>query len=598
MEDRVSTIPIPQTSVLDAFQVELLSALQPYMEDVEFAAGENIFERSKAADAFYIVDEGDVRLEVPSPEPDSENVLDVRGPGSFLGHDTMLAAMTHATTAVADTPVVGRKVSAKGWRKMLDDDPQQGIMVLRAMARQTAMNLRAAEQRVAEQLESDAPDPEVEQMVAAALASQRIFESWDEDRVDAMLKDMAESIAAAAEELAVATVEETHIGNPADKVLKIQGASLAVFSQLEGQPGAGLLSTDDATAVTEIAAPVGVVFGLVPVTNPVPTVINKTLICLKSRNALIYSAHRMAAGVGERAGQIIRAALERHGAPIDLVQWVKGRTSRKRTARFMSHPGVGLVLATGGPSMVKAAYSSGTPAIGVGAGNAPAWIAPDADLDAAAAAVVSSKSFDYGVICGSEQHLVVDESVAEEFAAKLAENGAAVLTPEETEQFVAGAFTPEGDLKMWLVGQPAERLAEEAGLSKPGAKLIVFGADASKPQGAQARERLAPVLSFFTVKGDDEAMALSLALLEYEGTGHTANVHTKDMDRAARFAAKMPASRVLVNVPSALGCCGIATALPFTLTLGCGTWGGNSTTNNVGHRDVRNVKRMALPRPV
>jgi acyl-CoA reductase-like NAD-dependent aldehyde dehydrogenase len=538
-----------------------------------------------------------VRLEVPSPEPDSENVLDVREAGEFLGHDTMLAAMTHATTAVADTPVRGRKVSARGWRRMLDEDPQQGVMVLRALARQTAINLREAEQKVAEQLEATSIDPEVERMVAAGLAAQKVFENWDEERVDALLKDIAESVAAVAEDLGKASVEETHIGNPADKALKIQVASMGVYSQLEGQTGRGELSTNDATQVTEIAAPVGVVFGLAPVTNPVPTVVNKTLICLKSRNALIFSAHRMAAGVCDRAGTIIRAALERNGAPEDLVQWVKGRTSRRRTARFMSHPGVGLVLATGGPSMVKAAYSSGTPAIGVGAGNAPAWIAPDADLDNAAASVIASKSFDYGVICGSEQHLVVDESVAEEFRAKLTENGAAVLSAEETDQFVAGAFTPEGDLKMWLVGQPAERLAEEAGLSKPGAKLIVFSADAAKPDGAQARERLAPVLSFFTVKGDDEAMALSLALLEYEGTGHTANIHTKDMDRAERFAAKMPASRVLVNVPSAHGCCGIATGLPFTLTLGCGTWGGNITTNNVGHRDVRNVKRMALPRP-
>jgi acetaldehyde dehydrogenase/alcohol dehydrogenase len=592
----VSSIPIPQTSVLDAFQVELLSALQPYMDDVEFDKGEEIYERGKSADAFFIVDEGDVRLEVPSPEPDSENVLDVRGPGSFLGHDTMLAAMTHATTAVADSVVRGRKVSAKGWRRMLDDDPQQGVMVLRALARQTAINLRAAEQRVAEQLESEAPDPEVEQMVANGLAAQRVFENWDEERVDALLKDVAESISQAAPELAQASVDETHIGNPADKVLKIQLASMGVYSQLEGATGRGALSTDEDKKVTEIAAPIGVVFGLVPVTNPVPTVINKTLICLKSRNALIYSAHRMAAGVGERSGTIIRAALERHGAPADLVQWVKGRTSRRRTARFMSHPGVGLVLATGGPSMVKAAYSSGTPAIGVGAGNAPAWIAADADLDHAAQCVILSKGFDNGVICGSEQHLVVDASVADEFRRKLSEHGAAVLDDAETEQFVAGAFEPDGDLKMWLVGQKAERLAQEAGLEKPDAKLIVFEADASKPEGAQARERLAPVLSFFTVSGDDEAMALSLALLEYEGTGHTANIHTKDMDRARRFADAMPASRVLVNVPSAHGCCGIATGLPFTLTLGCGTWGGNSTTNNVGHRDVRNVKRMALPR--
>src|SRR3954451_14353313 len=248
-------------------------------------------------------------------------------------------------------------------------------------------------------------------------------------------------------------------------------ASLGVFSQLEGATGRGAIDVNEEKQITEIAAPVGVVFGLVPVTNPVPTVINKTLICLKSRNALIYSAHRMAAGVGEKAGTIIRAALERGGAPVDLVQWVRGRTSRRRTARFMSHPGVGLVLATGGPSMVKAAYSSGTPAIGVGAGNAPCWVAADADIDHAAESVIASKGFDNGVICGSEQHLVVDTSVADELRRSLADHGAAVLSDDETEQFVAGAFEPDGDLKMWLVGQSAERLPGGGRALEAGAEL-------------------------------------------------------------------------------------------------------------------------------
>jgi acetaldehyde dehydrogenase/alcohol dehydrogenase len=245
--------------------------------------------------------------------------------------------------------------------------------------------------------------------------------------------------------------------------------------------------------------------------------------------------------------------------------------------------------------MVKAAYSSGTPAIGVGAGNAPSWIAADADLDAAAVAVIASKGFDNGLICGAEQHLVVDASIADEFRAKLAENGAAVLDQAETDRFMAEAFEPDGDLKMWFIGQPAAKILDAAGLDKPGAKLVVFEADASNPQGAQARERLAPVLSFFTVDGDDEATALCKALLAYEGAGHTANIHSADPARAERFAATMPASRILVNSPSAHGCCGMTTGLPYTLTLGCGTWGGNSTTNNVRHTDIRNVKRMALP---
>lgn len=591
----MSSIPVPQTSVLDAFQVELLSALQPYMEEVAFRPDEPLFDRGKRAESFFIVDDGVVRLEVPTPEPDTEGVLDHVGPGSFLGHESMLAGSAHAVSAVADSDVRARKVDSLGWRRMLDDEPQQGVMILRALARQTAINLQAAQSKLAEQIESDAPDPEVEEMVARATAAQQEFESWDEERVDALLGDVAQAVAGAAEELAEATVAETHIGNAADKVLKINLASLGVFSQMQGEPGFGAIATDDERKVTDIAAPVGVVFGIVPVTNPVPTIINKALIVLKSRNALIYSTHRSAGGVGGRAGEIIQDALARHGAPRDLVQWVRGRTNRRKTQRFMSHPGVGLILATGGPSMVKAAYSSGTPAIGVGAGNAPAWIAADADLQAAAEGVIASKGFDNGLICGAEQHLVVDQSVADGVREKLEAAGAAVLSTEETERFMAEVFEPDGDLKMWFIGQPAEKIAEAAGLAKPGAKLVVFEADASNPAGAQARERLAPVLSFFTVDGEDEAIALCRSLLAYEGAGHTANVHTSDPARAERFAAAIPASRILVNTPSAQGCCGLTTGLPHTLTLGCGTWGGNSTTNNVRHTDIRNVKRMALP---
>jgi acyl-CoA reductase-like NAD-dependent aldehyde dehydrogenase len=591
----MSSIPIPQTSVLDAFQVELLSALQPYMEEIAFEDGVHLYDRDERAQSFFIVDEGVVRLEAPTREPDTDGVLDHVGPGSFLGHEAMLGGSRHNVTAIADGPVRGRRVDSLGWRRMLDEDPAQGVMVLRALARQTALALQAAHGRLAEQIEIDEPDPEVEDMVARSVAAQAEFESWDEVRVDALLEDIANSIAAAAPDLAKATVEETHLGNPDDKVFKIILASQGVYGQLAGETAYGPIAHDAERKVTDIAAPVGVIFGIVPVTNPVPTIVNKTLISLKSRNSLIYSVHRMAGGVGNTAGEIIKGALERHGAPADLVQWIKGRTNRRKTQRFMSHKDVGLILATGGPSMVRAAYSSGTPAIGVGAGNAPAYIAADADPNAVAQAVILSKTFDNGLICGAEQHLVVDRAIADELRERLAEHGAIVLDADGTRQFMAEVFEDDGDLKMWFVGQSAEKLAAAGGVEAPGAKLVVFEADASNPAGAQARERLAPVLSFFVVDGEDEGFALSRALLDYEGAGHTANIHTPDVDRQKRFAAAMPASRVLVNTGSAHGCCGLTTGLPHTLTLGCGTWGGNSTTNNVTHRDLRNIKRMALP---
>lgn len=584
----------PQGSVLDAFQVELLAGLQPYGEEARFAAGEVIFGRGQASDAFYVVDEGEVRLESHSDELDTDSVLDYVGAGSFLGEVSLLGGNPHSLNAVAHTDVVARRFSTDGLKRLFKEDPGTGVDVLRSLARDVAGKLQRANERLSEQAADEARDPDVDRMVATAVAAQREFESWDEERVDRMLEAVAQAVAARADDLARASVEQTHIGNAADKAMKIQFASLGVYAALAGETGYGPLGEDAERRVTEIASPVGVIVGLVPVTNPVPTFVNKTLIALKSRNAIILSCHRMAQELGNTVGEVIQGVLDEHGAPEGIVQWIRRRTSRRKTAKFMRHDDVGLILATGGPAMVKAAYSSGKPAIGVGAGNAPAWVAADADVERAAKAVVDSKAFDYGLICGSEQHLVVDASVRDVMIEALERNDAAVLDEDETARFVAGAFDEHGDLLMHFVGQPAGKIAQAVGLERGhDARLLVFLADASNPEGAQARERLAPVLSLFAVDGDEEGFALCRALLDYEGSGHTANIHTEDPARVERFAREMPASRVLVNAPSAMGCCGVVTGLQPSLTLGCGTFGGNSTTDNVTHANLRNVKRLA-----
>ncbi|HTU86111.1 MAG TPA: aldehyde dehydrogenase family protein [Solirubrobacteraceae bacterium] len=584
----------PRTSVLDAVQVEVLAALIPHMEEVRFAAGETIFAAGSPPDAFYIVDQGEVRVEVPHEELDTESVLEYVGTGSFLGDMEVLGATNHGVTAVAQTDVEAHKVSRAGLRRLFDENPAEGIKVLRALARNTALRLESAVHLLAEHAAEDSRDPEVDRIVAAAQAAQAEFQTWSEERVDALLKDIAEAVASRADELGAAELEETHIGNAADKALKLQFAAMAVYAALEGEVGFGLLDSDDVRRVSEMASPVGVVIGLVPLTNPGPTFVNKTLICLKARNALILSCHRGAQKTGNAFGELIQEVLVRHGAPVDVVQWIRNRTSRKKTARFMRHEGVGMILATGGPAMVKAAYSSGKPAIGVGAGNAPAWVAPDADIEATAEAVITSKGFDNGLICGSEQHLVVDRGVEEQMVDALQRQGAVVLDADQTKQFMATAFEENGDLRMWFVGQSPSTIGGAIGMEiPPETRLIVFRADASSPEGAFARERLAPVMSLFTVDGDEEAIALCRKLLDYEGAGHTANVHTQDEERVRRFAEAMPVSRVLVNTPSAMGCCGVVTGLAPSLTLGCGTFGGNSTTDNVGYRNLLNIKRVA-----
>ena len=586
----------PKGSVLDAFQVALLESLRPYMDQVEFKPGDVIIERGTPSDAFYIVEEGEARIEVHSDEMDTDGVLDYAGPGSFLGETSFLAGSPHEFSAHAETHLAADRVSAEGIRRLFKENPTDGVHVLRALSRDTAIKLNGANRQLGEHLADQVRDPEVDRMVAAAVAAQKEFETWDEERVDALLGDMAQTIADNAQALADQTVKETTLGDPAHKVLKIQFASMAVFESMKGKPGIGELSRDDEKKVVELGSPIGVILGLVPVTNPTPTFINKTLIALKSRNAIILSCHRMAQGVADATGELLLEVLKRHEAPDGLVQWIRNRTSRRKTSKFMQHEDVGMILATGGHAMVVAAYSSGKPAIGVGAGNAPAWIAADANVAEAAQKVVMSKNYDNGLICGSEQHLVVDASVRDEFIEALGANGAAVLDEAQTATFVENGFEPTGDLKMQFVGRKAGLIAENTGLPElKDTQLLVFLADAKNPEGAQARERLAPVLSLFTVDGDDEAMALCQGLLEYEGAGHTANIHTSDQERIDRFAAAMPASRILVNVPSAYGCCGAATGLVPSLTLGCGTFGGNSTTDNVTYTNLMNIKRLAYP---
>jgi acyl-CoA reductase-like NAD-dependent aldehyde dehydrogenase len=588
--------PNTQSTVLDAFGVELLSAIHKIREPVRFAAGDRIFEKGAMADAFYIIDEGEVAIEVPTPDVDTDPVLDTLVPGDFLGEEALLGGAPHWSSAVAITDVEAVRVAADDLRALYKEQPEEGVAVLRALARYTANRLRDASARVAESLADDAPDHIVDEMVATSVRAQREFESWPEDRVDALLHDIATSINERAAELAAATVAETTLGNADHKVAKIQFGSMSVLETLLGEVASGTVHVDEQRKIREIASPVGVIFALVPVTNPVPTIANKTLIALKGRNSIILSTHRMAQGVGETTGQIIVEALERHGAPAGLVQWVRGRTSRRRTAKFMRHDDVSLVLATGGPGMVKAAYSSGTPAIGVGAGNAPAWVSADADPVAAAQAIVLSKSFDNGLICGSEQHIVVDASLRDRFVEALQAAGAAVLTPAETAQVVERAFDDHGHLHLQFVGRAAPLFAEMAGLEpKEGAQILVFPITDDVPEEALGKERLAPVCSLFTVDGDDEAIALCRRLLGYEGAGHTAVVHTSDPDREARFADAMPAGRILVNVPATLGFCGVVTGLQPSFTLGCGTFGGNSTTDNVGYKNLLNLKRVAHP---
>jgi acyl-CoA reductase-like NAD-dependent aldehyde dehydrogenase len=435
---------------------------------------------------------------------------------------------------------------------------------------------------------------DVDAMVARAVAAQREFETWSEPRVDALLREVAQTIDAHAEPLAVAAVEETGLGNVRDKTLKNRLASAAVYAAMAGQSGVGRLGSAP-SGVTEIASPVGVVFGLVPRTHPVATFVFKVLIALKARNALILSSHRAALEVSNQTGDLVVDVLVRHGAPLGLVQWVRVRAGREVTLGFMQHPHVGLILATGGANMVRAAYSSGTPAIGVGPGNTPTWVRADADPARVADAVMASKTFDNGVACSSEHNLVVDRRIELPLVQALTARGATLVRPAEVPAVVERVFDPEtGHVRGELVGRTANELLAAAGLHRAeDVQLLLVPASERELSGPLGHEKLAPVLSLFSVASDDAAIALCQRLLDEDGSGHTAIVHTRERAAMERFAGAMRVSRVLINVPGLQGSIGIGTGLPMSMTLGTGTCGGTSTTDNVTFRHLQNIKRVA-----
>ena len=450
-------------------------------------------------------------------------------------------------------------------------------------------------ERLAEHIAVDHSDSEIDATVRHAQAALAQLCDWPEARIDALLQAVATAVAANAGPLAAATVQETRLGNVRDKTIKNVHASLGVLRSISGKAAAGVIHDDPTRKVIEIAGPAGVVFGLVPVTNPVATIVFKVLIALKARCALILSFNRACMQVGNTTCELIAKTLAEAGAPADIVQWVRNRANRGKTLKYMRHPNVSLILATGGPGMVRAAYSSGKPALGAGAGNVPVYIAADANVERAAAGIVASKSYDNGLICGAEHNLVAHNAVHEQLIEALKRHGAAVLSAEEACRLEGAEGQKRDHIDPRLIGQDAAAIAAKLGFERDyPIKLIVAPVGAGHIGDSRlTREKLAPIVSLLCVDGDDQGVAMSLALLELEGAGHTAIIHTESKALAERFGIAMPASRIIVNSPGAQGISGVTTGLLPSFTLGCGTYGGNSTTDNVSYHNLLNIKRLA-----
>ena len=422
--------------------------------------------------------------------------------------------------------------------------------------------------------------------------AQQSIQRYTQEQTDALCVAMATAGAKAAHELARLAVEETGIGRVHYKVLKNLHGSEGTWLSVQNEKTVGIIKRDERAGLYEVATPAGVIAGIVPTTNPTSTALNKSIISVKGRNAIVISPHpRAKRCIGETV-EVLRRAIERAGGPPDLVQSLSNPTIES-TGALMKHRHTALILATGGSGLVKAAYSSGKPAYGVGPGNVPAYVDRSADLDSAARWITSSQSFDNGTFCCSEQALVLDRPIADDLLAKLVARGAHLCSPEETaklERFCnqGGHMNPD------IVGLDPWRVAELAGFRVPRATTILLahqnGVGRAHPLSI---EILCPLLSVHVVDGWEEGCDVSLALLRFGGLGHTIGVWAEDEVVLNAWFLEKPASRIIVNGPTSQGAVGYSTNLDASVSLGCGPQAGNITSDNITARHLVNVKRVA-----
>jgi acetaldehyde dehydrogenase/alcohol dehydrogenase len=437
---------------------------------------------------------------------------------------------------------------------------------------------------------------ELELLIARVTKAQRIFSTFTQEQVDKIFRAAALAANNARIPLAKMAVEETGMGIVEDKVIKNHFASEYIYNKFKNTKTCGLISEDKPNGIKKVADPIGVLAGVIPTTNPTSTAIFKSLISLKTRNGIIFSPHPRAKKATIEAARIVLEAAVKAGAPEGIIGWID-EPSVELSNNLMKHKDIDAILATGGPGMVCAAYSSGKPALGVGPGNTPAVIDETADIKMAVSSILLSKTFDNGVICASEQAIVAVDSVYDEVKRELEYRGAYILNEKEKEK-VAKTIIVDGRLNAKIVGQPAYKIAELAGLSVPeSAKVLVGEASEIKEEEAFAHEKLSPVLALYRAKDFEEATQKAFELVDFGGAGHTSVLYTDErkQDRIKHFSQRLHTSRILINSPSSQGAIGdlYNFRLEPSLTLGCGSWGGNSVSENVGVKHLINVKTVA-----
>ncbi|KIA82164.1 bifunctional acetaldehyde-CoA/alcohol dehydrogenase [Chromobacterium amazonense] len=438
---------------------------------------------------------------------------------------------------------------------------------------------------------------ELDALVARVKKAQVAFAQFTQEQVDHIFRCAALAAADARIPLARMAVAETGMGVMEDKVIKNHFASEYIYNKYKDEKTCGVLSEDDTFGTITIAEPIGVLCGIVPTTNPTSTAIFKALISLKTRNGIIFSPHPRARRSTCEAARLVLEAAVAAGAPQDIIGWID-EPSVALSNQLMHHPDVNLILATGGPGMVKAAYSSGKPAIGVGAGNTPAVIDETADIKRAVASILMSKTFDNGVVCASEQSVIIVDQIYDAVRERFSKHGGYILSKSEAEA-VRKVILQDGSLNAAIVGQSAAKIAAMAGITVPPTTKVLIGEVTEvSDQEAFAHEKLSPTLAMYRAKDFIDACDKAAALVTMGGIGHTSSLYTdQDLqeERVRYFGDKMKTARILINTPSSQG--GIGDLYNFSLapslTLGCGSWGGNSISENVGPKHLINKKTVA-----
>lgn len=434
---------------------------------------------------------------------------------------------------------------------------------------------------------------EVRDLVANAKKAQRELAEFSQEKIDRIIYEIAKDCAANAQKLAKMAVEETGFGVWEDKVLKNLLGSTITYESCKDMKTVGVIKEDKAAGLIEVGVPMGIVAALIPSTNPTSTTMYKSIISIKAGNAIVISPHPNAKNCIIETVKIIQQAAKRAGAPDNIVQAIS-LTTIDATNTLLKHRDIGVILATGGEAMVRAAYSSGNPAIGVGPGNGPAYIEKSADIPMAVKRIFDSKTFDNGTICASEQSIVTESCIKDKVVEEVKKQGGYFLNAEETKKLSGFILRANGTMNPKIVGKSAKVIADMAGFSIPeGTRVLVSEQTEVSKTNPYSREKLCPILAFYTENSWEDACERCMQILYNEGVGHTMTIHSQNDKIIREFALKKPVSRLLVNTPGALGGVGATTNLSPALTLGCGAVGGSATSDNISPLNLINIRRVA-----